>query len=59
MKKIIHGNTVKKTPAKSWYFIPSHMFMFHSLVKLVMPAVKFNGISHPISIEYKMVHGLI
>ena len=56
-KKIIHGNAVKKT-AKSWYFIPSHMFTFHSLVKLVMPKVKFDGVIQPIS-EYKMVHGLI
>ena len=46
----------KKT--KSRYFFPSHMFTFHSLVQLLLPTVKSNGVSQPISIEYKMVHGL-
>ena len=30
----------------------------HSLVPLLLPTVKLNGVSPPISIEYKMVHGL-
>ena len=34
------------------------MFTFHSLVQLLLPMVKLNGVSEPISIEYKMVHGL-
>ena len=41
------------------YFFPSHMFTFHSLVQLLLSKVKLNGVSQPISIEYKMVHGLI
>ena len=41
------------------YFFPSHMFTFHSLVQLLLPTVKLNGVSQPISVEYKMVHGLI
>ena len=44
--------------AKSWYFFPSPMFTFHSLVQLLFPMVKLNGDSQTISIEYKMVHGL-
>ena len=35
------------------------MFTFHSLVQLPMPMVKLNGVSQPISIEYKMVHDVI
>ena len=34
------------------------MFTFHSLVQLLLPVVKLNGVSQPISIEYKVVHGL-
>ena len=55
--QLILGNTVK-TPAKSGYFFPSRLFTFHSLVQLLLPTVKLNGVSQPISIEYKMVHGL-
>ena len=33
--------------------------MFRSLVQLLFPVVKLNGVSQPISIEYKMVAGLI
>ena len=57
-KKIIHGNKVKKT-AKSIYFFLSGMLTFHSLVQLLFPVVKLNGVSQPISIEYKMVPVLI
>ena len=35
------------------------MFTFHSLIQLLLPMVKLNGVSQPISIEYKMVHDLI
>ena len=31
--------------------------MFHSLVQLLLPMVKLNGVSQPISIQ-DMVHGL-
>ena len=34
------------------------MFTFHSLVRLLLPVVKLNGVSQPISIEYKVVQGL-
>ena len=44
--------------AKSRYFTPFHMFTFHSLVQSLLPMVKLNGVSQPISIEYKMAHGL-
>ena len=30
----------------------------HWLVQLLLPMVKLNRVSQPISIEYKMVHGL-
>ena len=43
---------------KSKYFFSSYMFTFHSLVQLLLPMVKLNGVSQPISIEYKIVHGL-
>ena len=46
-----------KTP-KSRYFISLHLFTFHSLVPLLLPTVKLNGVSQPISIEYKVVQGL-
>ena len=32
------------------------MFTFHSLVQFLLPTVKLNGVSQPISMEYKMVH---
>ena len=50
---------IQAKTAKSRYFFPSHMFTFHSLVQFLLPMVKLNGVSQPISIEYKMVHGLI
>ena len=53
-----HIWVIQSKTAKSRYFFPSHMFTFHSLVQLLFPTVKLNGVSQPISIEYKMVHGL-
>ena len=50
---------IQSKTEKSRYFFPSHMFTFHLLVQLLLPTVKLNGVSQPISIEYKMVHGLI
>ena len=50
---------IQSKKAKSTYFFPSYMFTFHSLVQLLLPMVKLNGVSQLISIEYKMVHGLI
>ena len=43
---------------KTRYFFYSPLFTFHLLVQLLLPIVKLNGFSQPISIEYKMVHGL-
>ena len=34
------------------------LFTFHSLVQLLLPTIKLNGVSQAISVEYKMVHGL-
>ena len=47
-----------KTPTLSWFFFHSHLFTFYSLVQLLLPTVKLNRVSEPISLEYKMVHGL-
>ena len=58
MKKINNSWQCSQKTAKSRYFFPSHMFTFHSLVQLLLPMVKLNGVSQPISTEYKMVHGL-
>ena len=43
---------------KFGYFFPSHLFTIYSLIQLLLPMVKLNGVSLPISIEFKMVHGL-
>ena len=59
MKNINHSWEYSQKMAKSRYFFPSHMFTFHSLVQLLLPTVELNGVSQSISIEYKMVHGLI
>ena len=48
---------IQPNPTKSSYLLPSHLFKFYSLVQLLIPTVKLNGASQPISIEYKMVHG--
>ena len=58
MEKINHSWQYSQKTAKSKYFFPSHMFTFHSLVQLLLPTVKLNGVSQPISIEHEMVHGL-
>ena len=50
---------IQPKTAKSRYFFSFYVFTFHSLVQFLLPTVKLNGVSQPISIEYKMVHGLI
>ena len=40
-------------------FLLSGTFTFHSLVQLLLPMVKLNEVYQPISIEYKIVPGLI
>ena len=57
MEKNQHIHGTPKT-AKSGYFFPSQLFTLHSLVQLLLPTFRLNGVSHPISIEYKTVHGL-
>ena len=47
-----HQNT-----AKSVLQNHSGFFTFHSLLQSLLPVVKMNGVSKPISVEYKMVHG--
>ena len=49
---------IQAKTAKCRSFFPFHKFTFHSLVQLLLTTVKLNGVSQPISIEYKMVHGL-
>ena len=58
MKKPTHSWSYYQNMAKSRYLFHSRLFMFHSLVQLLLPTVKLNGVSQPISIEYKMMHGL-
>ena len=48
---------VPSKTAKCRYFFTSHLFTFHCLVQLLLPTVQLNGVSEPISIEYKIVHG--
>ena len=48
---------IQPKPAKFRYFFPFHLFIFYSLVQLPLPKVKVNGVSHLISIEYKIGHG--
>ena len=66
ISNVVHGGCVdifwnspilSKT-AKSIYFCHSLSFTFHSLVQLLLPTVKLNGVSQPISVDCKMVRGL-
>ena len=54
----IQLNIITSKTAKSRYFFYSRLFTFHSLNQLPLPMIKWNGVSQPISIEYKMVYGL-
>ena len=56
-EKKAHPRRYHQEAAKSRYSIPSDLVTFHSLVKLLLPAVKLNGVRQPMSIEYKRVHG--
>ena len=49
---------IQSKNCKTSVFFPSHMFTFHQLVQLLLPTVKLNGVSPPISIESKIVNGL-
>ena len=44
--------------ARYRYLFHSPLLTFHSLVELLLPTARLNGISRPISIEIKTVHGL-
>ena len=48
MKKLTHSLVIPSEKAKSRHFFPSHLFTFHSLVQLLLPTVKLNGVSQPI-----------
>ena len=58
MKKLTHSWSYHQNTAKSRYLFHSRLFTFHSLVQLLLPTVKLNGVSQSISIEYKMVNDL-
>ena len=55
MIKLTHSWSYHQNTAESGYIFCSCSFTFHSLVQLLLPMVKLNGVSQPISIEYKMV----
>ena len=57
MEKLTHSWQYHQNTAKSGYLFHSRLFTVHSLLQSLLPTVKMNGISEPISIEYKMVHG--
>ena len=58
MKKLAQSGSYHENTAKSRYLFLSCLFTFYSLVQLLLPMIKLTGVSQPISIEYKMVHGL-
>ena len=41
-----------------YHFFHSCLFTFHSLIQLLLPKAKLNGVDHQISVEYKTVYGL-
>ena len=58
MKKLTCSWSYHQNTAKPKYRFHFRVFTFHSLVQLLLPTVKSNGVNQPNSIEYKMVHGL-
>ena len=59
MEKLTHScMVIPRKYAKSRYLFHSRLFTFHSLIQLLLTTVKLNGVSQPISIEYKMVDRL-
>ena len=58
MNKLTHSWSCHQNTAESRYLFHCRLFTFHSLVQLLLPTVKLNGVSQPISIEYEVVHGL-
>ena len=48
---------IQPKPVIYRYLFPSHLFKSYSLVQFLLPTAKLNGVSQPISKEYKMVHG--
>ena len=57
--KVNSFTVIPSKTAKSWYFCHSWLFINHSLVQLLLPTVKLNWLSQPVSIEYKMVHNIL
>ena len=58
MKKLTHSGSYHENTAKSRYLFLSCLFTFYSLIQLLLPMIKLNGVCQPITKEYKMVHGL-
>ena len=60
MKKLTHSwkYNKKRQNLGIFSFFRSHLFTFHSSAQLLLPTVKLGGVSQPISIEYKVAHGL-
>ena len=58
MEKINSFTVITSKMAKSRRFFHSRLFTFCSLIQLLLSTVKLNGVSQPISVEYKIVHGL-
>ena len=57
-EKVNSFTVIPSKTAKSRYFCHSWLFTFQLFVQLLLPTVKLNGVSQPMSIEYKMVHCL-
>ena len=58
-EKINSFTIISSETAKSSYLFQSRLFTFHSLVQVLLPTSNcMNGVSQPISVEYKMVHSL-
>ena len=56
MEKLTHSWQNHQNTPKSGNLFHSRFFIFHSLIQSLLPTAKMNGVSKPISIEYKSVH---
>ena len=57
MEKLTHSWSYHQNTPKTGYLFHSRLFTFHLLLQSLLPTIKMNGVSKPILIEYKMVHG--
>ena len=51
MKVPTYSRQYRQNLAKSRYFFPSDLVTFHSLVELLLPVIKLNGVNQQISTE--------